>query len=211
MLRLFFVFFLSSIALFQLQAQSDYEKDMKAALSEWDFRNSNLDYENLANEFYEIYKANKNQWLPKYYSMLMQTLAATEKDAKQAIEISNRLEKEYLELEKLNPDQDEILVLRGMFRTLKVAKDPETYRMTLSSGVLWDFNEALKINPNNPRATYLSAYFNMQSAPFWESDPKRYCSSMVEAKELFAKENKPELEPQWGEFQVEEILKSVCN
>src|SRR5690606_3033874 len=108
MLRLFFVFFLNSIVVFQLQAQSDFEKDMNAALSEWDFRNSNLDYENLSNEFEEIYKANKNQWLPKYYSMLMQTLAANEKDAKEAIEISNRLEKEYLELEKLNPDQDEI-------------------------------------------------------------------------------------------------------
>src|SRR5690625_7635039 len=129
MLRLFFVFFLSSIALFQLQAQSDYEKDMKAALSEWDFRNSNLDYENLANEFYEIYKANKNQWLPKYYSMLMQTLAATEKDAKQAIEISNRLEKEHLEWEKLNPDQVKFLVLRGMFQILKFDNNLELNRM----------------------------------------------------------------------------------
>ena len=34
-------------------------KRHEAALSEWDFRNSNLDYENLSNEFEEIYKANK--------------------------------------------------------------------------------------------------------------------------------------------------------
>lgn len=197
--------------LYPINAQTTYEREMKNVLMEWDFRNSELDYEKLSNEFERIFKENKNQWLPKYYSILMKTLGAANKNTEEAIQISNDLEKEYLILESLNPDKDEILVLRGMFRAIKVMKDPETYRMTLSSGVLWDYNQASKINPNNPRAVYLSAFFNMQFAPFWGTDAKRYCSALNEAKELFIKENKSELEPQWGQFQVEEILKSVCN
>lgn len=212
MYRLFLILLMMIVNFCNIsQAQTSYETDMWNVLLEWDYRDSNLDYEKLSHEFDRISKENKNKWLPKYYSILMKTLGAANENPKKAIEISNGLEKEYLELEKLNPKRDEILILRGMFRSIKIAKDPETYRMTLSSGVLWDYNEALKINPNNPRAMFLSALFNLQSASFWGTDPKRYCTSIYEAKKLFEKEIKDKLEPQWGHFQVEEILNSVCD
>ena len=51
----------------------------------------------------------------------MQTLAATEKMRNKQLKFQS-IRKRIFGIGKLNPDQDEILVLRGMFRTLKVAK-----------------------------------------------------------------------------------------
>lgn len=194
----------------QSKAQTSCEVKMNQAFAQWESESPETDYKKLADTFGEIAKENPDNWIPKYYNMFMRTLSAFELSPKAAIQVSNDLEKEYEDLMTLNPNKSEALALRGLFRTLKVAKDPNTYGMTLSSGIIWDYNEALKLDPKNPRAMYLMAQFNMKAAPFWGTDPKKHCAQVEQAKQWFLEEKKAEFEPQWGVTKADEILKSEC-
>jgi tetratricopeptide (TPR) repeat protein len=199
-----------SSVLIPVHAQTKYETEMEKALNEFSSSKTADEMEKVAQHFDRIAKVEKENWLPLYYSMFIRTLNAFGMDKNAAIKKANELEETYGILETLNPDKSEILALRGLFRTVKVAKDPETYGMSLSGAIIKDYDEALKINPNNPRAMYLMAQYNMGGAQFWGKDPKDYCGPVEKAKTLFPAEKPANFLPNWGEQQVDEILNTTC-
>lgn len=192
------------------QAQTKYETEMTKALTSFGEAKSADELEKVAQHFDRISKVEKENWLPLYYSMFIRTLNAfgMEKDA--AIKKVDEMEGLYSNLETLKGDQSEILTLRGLFRTVKVAKDPMTYGMSLSGAIIKDYEDAMKLNPNNPRAMYLLAQYNMGGAEFWGKDPKSYCPQIEKAKTLYPTEEPKTFDPSWGEQQVDEILNSTC-
>lgn len=194
----------------QSKAQTSYEVEMNKAMSEFHQAENSVDFENVAKHFEMISKENPTNWVPLYYSMFMKALSAFQMDTKKALMASDRLDDQFEKLESLNPNMAEALILRGFYRTIKVAKDPMTYGMTLPSAIIRDYNEALKLEPENPRAIYLMAQFNMESAPYWGTDPKQYCPQIEMAKELFLKEKSKDFFPNWGKDSVNEILNSQC-
>jgi|GEM_PF-321329 hypothetical protein len=191
------------------KGQTNYETQMKLALEEFSEAQQFEQLDSVAMHFDEIAVKHPDNWLPLYYSMLSKTLQAFEMNKKQAIEVSNEMEKDYDLLLTLDPDMSEALTLRGFFRTIKLDKDPQTYGMVLPSAIIYDYNEAILLNPENPRALYMLAYFNIRSAPFYGKDPKQYCPMLNEAKQLYSKESKV-LEPTWGEEHLDEIIKTEC-
>lgn len=192
-------------------AQSKYETEMQKALTEFGEAKTADDLEKTAQHFDRIAKIETENWLPLYYSMFIRTLNAFSQDKSQALKTVDELEGLYSGLESMkDADKSEVLTLRGLFRTVKVAKDPETYAMSLSGAIIKDYEEALKITPNNPRAMYLMAQYNMGGAEFWGKDPKEYCPQIEKAKSLFLTQNIENFVPKWGEEQVDEILNSTC-
>jgi len=191
-------------------AQSKFETEMKKALSEFSDSKTADDMEKAAQHFDRIAKVENENWLPVYYAMFIRTLNAFSQDKTQAVKTVDDLEMKYDDLDALSPDNSEILTLRGLFRTVKVAKDPGAYAMSLSGAIIKDYEDALKINPKNPRAMYLMAQYNMGGAEFWGKDPKEYCPPVENAKSLLVAESNDTLEPHWGENQVDEILNSTC-
>lgn len=208
-----FVLFLMVILmgiLIPAQAQSKYETEMTKALTSFEEAKSDDDLEKVAQHFDRIAKVEKENWLPLYYSIFVRTLNAFKMEKDAAIKKVNELEGQYSTLETLEGDQSEILTLRGLFRTVKVAKDPMTYGMSLSGAIIKDYEEALKINPQNPRPMYLMAQFNMGGAQFWGKDPKEYCPLIEKAKTLYLSEVPQNFNPKWGEPQIDEILNTTC-
>jgi hypothetical protein len=199
-----------SSVLIPVHAQTKYETEMEKALNEFSSSKTADEMEKVAQHFDRIAKVDKENWLPLYYSIFVRTLNAFNMEKEAAIKKVNELEGQYSTLETLDGDQSEILTLRGLFRTVKVAKDPMTYGMSLSGAIIKDYDEALKINPNNPRAMYLMAQYNMGGAQFWGKDPKDYCGPVEKAKTLFPAENPANFLPNWGEQQVDEILNTTC-
>ncbi len=191
-------------------AQSKYETEMQKALSEFGEAKTTDDMEKAAQHFDRIAKVEAENWLPLYYSMFIRTLNAFSQDKAQAIKSVDELEAKYSTLDALSPNKSEVLTLRGLFRTVKVAKDPQTYAMVLSSAIIKDYDDALKIDSKNPRAMYLLAQYNMGGAEFWGKDPKEYCPQIENAKTIFGTEKKENFEPKWGEQQVDEILNTTC-
>lgn len=193
------------------QAQSKYEAEMEKALTKFGEAKTADDMEKSAQHFDRIAKVETEKWLPLYYSMFIRTLNAFSLDKDKALKQVDELEGLYSNLELMNGiDKSEVLTLRGLFRTVKVAKDPMTYGMSLSGAIIKDYDDAMKLNPNNPRAMYLLAQYNMGGAEFWGKDPKDYCPQIEKAKTLFGTEKKKGFEPKWGEQQVDEILDSTC-
>jgi len=196
--------------LFPANAQSKYETEMQKALTSFGTAQNSDDMERAAQHFDRIAKVETENWLPLYYSMFIRTLIAFSLDKDKAIRQVDELESLYGTLDALSPQNSEILTLRGLFRTVKVAKDPGTYAMSLSGAIIKDYDDALKLDSSNPRAMYLLAQYNMGGAEFWGKDPKEYCPQIEKAKELLAAENKENFEPEWGEDQVDEILNTTC-
>lgn len=193
------------------QAQSKYESEMHKALNEFSDAKTADDMEKAAQHFDRIAKVETENWLPLYYSMFIRTLNAFSMDKDKAIRQVDDLESQYANLEnKQGIDRSEVLTLRGLFRTVKVAKDPMTYGMSLSGAIIKDYDDALKLSPNNPRPMYLMAQYNMGGAEFWGKDPKEYCPQVEKAKTLFEIEEREGFDPRWGEDQVDEILNTTC-
>ncbi len=194
-----------------VEGQSKYETEMQKALTSFGSAESADDMEKAAQHFDRIAKVEKENWLPLYYAMFIRTLNAFGAEKNAAIKKVDELEGLYSGLEAMkDADKSEILTLRGLFRTVKVAKDPQTYGMSLSGAIIKDYDDALKINPNNPRAMYLMAQYNMGGAEFWGKDPKEYCPQISKAKSLFPTQKTEGFFPHWGEEQVDEILNSTC-
>lgn len=192
-------------------AQSKYETEMQKAMTKFGEAKTADDMEKAAQHFDRIAKVETENWLPLYYSMFIRTLNAFSLDKDKAIKQVDDLESLYSNLESMNDiDKSEVLTLRGLFRTVKVAKDPMTYGMSLSGAIIKDYDEALKLNSGNPRAMYLLAQYNMGGAEFWGKDPKEYCPQIEKAKSLFGTEKKEGFQPRWGEDQVDEILNTAC-
>jgi len=191
-------------------AQSKFESEMQKALTEFHNAQTADDMEKAAQHFDRIAKIETENWLPVYYAMFIRTLNAFSQDKAQAIKSVDDLEMKYDDLDALSPGNSEILTLRGLFRTVKVAKDPQTYAMSLSGAIIKDYEDALKIDSKNSRAMYLMAQYNMGGAEFWGKDPKEYCPQIEKAKTLLVAENDETIQPHWGEDQVDEILNSTC-
>ncbi len=193
------------------QAQSKYEMEMTKAFTEFGAAQTADDMEKAAQHFDRIAKVEKDNWLPLYYAMFIRTLNAFGADKNSAIKKADELEGIYSGLNEMKDvDKSELLTLRGLYRTVKVAKDPETYAMSLSGAIIKDYEDALKLNPNNARAMYLMAQYNMGGAEFWGKDPKEYCPAIEKAKKLLVAESDETFAPHWGEQQVDEILNTTC-
>lgn len=195
---------------FRANGQTNYNSEMQNALNEFSTAHADGSFEKAATDFDKIAKANPDNWLPLYYSMLSRTLYAFSLNPEDAIKIAGDLEKDYDKLIEMNPDMSETLTLRGLFRTVKVAKDPRNYGMVLPSAIIADYNEAIKINPENPRPLYLLGQFNMRSAPYYGTDPVQYCPMIKKAKQLYTNHSAKDFEPAWGEGNTDEILKTEC-
>lgn len=195
---------------FRANGQTNYNSEMQKAMTEFATAHANGSFEKAAADFDKIAKANPDNWLPLYYSMLSRTLYSFSLNPEAAIKISGDLEKDYDKLIEMNPDMSETLTLRGLFRTVKVAKDPMNYGMVLPSAIIADYNEAIKLNPENPRPLYLLGQFNMRSAPYYETDPVQYCPMIKKAKQLYTSQSVNGFEPAWGEDNADEILKTEC-
>lgn len=191
--------------------QTAFDNEMQSALKQFQTTGSTELILKSAAQFDQISKENPENWLPLYYSILAKSIAAFSLDTENAIKIANTLEKDYDKLMLLNPDESEALTLRAFFRTVKLAKDPQNYGMVLPSAIIADYNHAIQLKPENPRPLYLLAQFNMKSAPYYGNDPKVYCPMIHSAMELFQKEIKNTLFPNWGEDKAAEIIKTECD
>lgn len=206
------IFSISLIILSMLaQAQSKYETEMTKAFTAFGAAQSPDDMEKAAQHFDRIAKVETENWLPLYYAAFVRSVNAFSLDKNAAIKQVDNLEGIFSALEEMKDvDQSELLTLRGLYRTVKVAKDPETYAMSLSGAIIKDYEDALKLNPDNGRAMYLMAQYNMGGAEFWGKDPKEYCPAIEKAKNLLVAESDETFAPHWGEQQVDEILSTTC-
>lgn len=186
------VFFITSL----VSAQSQYETGMQKAFGLWG-EGKDADASAM---FERIASAEKDNWLPNYYVALVNSTSAFK--TKDKTQISALLGKAQESLDKeldKNPNNAELLVVQALINTAWVVADPMTNGMKLSAKTIEIYNKAIAIEPNNPRAVFGKAEFEIGGARYFGSDTKPMCAQIDKAIELFAtfKPQTP-FHPNWG-------------
>jgi hypothetical protein len=179
-----------------LTAQTSFEQGMGKALGLWG--------EGKAKEASDLMEriaaAEKNNWLPNYYVALINTTEAfnpanKEKVPAMIIKAQNAIDNANL----ISPNNDEIMVVQAMLYTVILIQDPMTNGVKYTGLVMEQYGKALAINPNNPRAVFSKAEFEIGGAKYWGTDTKPMCAQIEKSIQLFAN-FKPEtpFSPKWG-------------
>lgn len=197
------------IALFVVvisSAQTQFEQGMTKAFGLWK-EGKNAEASAL---FERIAAAEKNSYLPNYYIALINTTAVfTEKD-KTKIDLLLTKAQDALDVEFIKDQNNaELYVLQALIYTGYVVADPMTNGMKYSGKVMESYAKAKAIDPNNPRAVFGEADYQLGGAKWTGVDTKPLCAQVDKSIELFAT-FKPEtpFSPKWGLDRALEIQKT---
>lgn len=165
----------------------------------------------LSNSFERIAKAEKDKWQPYYYAALQQILRCYRMQGVEAKNIDvelNRAEELLANAEAINPNSSELTCLKSMVATGRMMVDPMTLSQTYGPKASQLLTEAIKQNPNNPRA-YLLLGQNLFYTPAMYGGGKEKAKPVLEKSLQLFEAFKPatELDPVWGKGSAESLLK----
>lgn len=191
----------------QVSAQGGdlYQSSMEKALTKLDEVKSAADLLDCRNLFERIALKFGDKWQPVYYTAYCDIqMVYFDKASDQN---SVRLTQAQKELEKLDcisgADKSEVSTLWGYYYNAHIMLNPGNAQ-TIFGQVVGAYEKALAINPENPRAVILRAFFNQFLPPI----VKLKIDTPVEvekAKNLFVKQEKGIDKPYWGEVFVNYI------
>ncbi|MDX6183372.1 hypothetical protein SGQ44_12870 [Flavobacterium sp. Fl-77] len=179
-----------------ISAQTQFEQGMSKAFGLWkEGKNSEA-----SAMFERIAAAEKTSWYPNYYVALVNTTGAFSEKDKTKIELMLTKAQDALDVEMIKDQNNaELFVLQALIYTAWVVADPMTNGMKYSSKVMEAYAKAKSIDPNNPRAVFGEADYQLGGAKWTGVDTKPLCAEVDKAVELFAT-FKPEtaFSPKWG-------------
>jgi len=190
---------ISTVAFFtviMVTAQGKFEQGMGKAFQLWG-EGKNTEASAM---FERIAVAEPTSWLPNYYVTLVNTTTAFQTKDKEQMDLLLTKAQNALDVELIKtPNNAELIVLQAMIHTAWIAFDPMTNGAKLSGTVMELYGKAQAIAPENPRAVFGKAEFEIGAAQFWGTDTKPMCAQIDKAIGLFAT-FKPEtpFSPKWG-------------
>lgn len=152
------------------------------------------------NTFERIAKKETDKWHPRYYAAYAQIMLTTraEESAKQDKYLDVALD--HLKVAKeLSPKNSEILALEGFIHMLRIPIDPATRGPQYSGLSMSALQQAIALDPENPRAHLLLSDMQYGTAQFFGSDTSEACATLEKAIELFENSSPAsKLDPAWG-------------
>ena len=193
---------------FSGMSQTKYEKGMVKAFELWQ---SGSPWE-AANLFERIAQAEPDNWLPPFYVAQINVINSfNEKDESK---LTSQLKKaqDFLNDAKANSKENaEIAVVQAQLYTAWVVFDGAKYGMTYSPKIAQLYQEAHKIEPENPRAAFGKVEWELGTARFFGQDTSSFCEDLNKAVALFASyETKGQFYPSGGEEYAKGSLAQNC-
>jgi hypothetical protein len=197
-----------------------FVKAMEALVTTVDTTRSVETLKTLSNSFERIGDAEKTQWLPYYYAALAQLNAgngimSTQDPMKGGLAatldpLADKAEELLNKAEAMKKDNSEIFVVKKMIASMRMMGDPMNRFMQYGPQATQALETAKKLDPSNPRITYLEAIDKFYT-------PEQYGGSKTEAKKLFEEALKkyeafkPEssIHPSWGKGNTQYFLTQV--
>lgn len=205
MKQLLFTFFCFAM-LNSASAQSErYTGAMQKNFEAMASANTPADMLDVSNAFERIANAEKNQWLPFYYSSLSKVwYAFMLNDPKQYDQIADQCDSLIAKAEALEKNNSEISLLKAMLATLRMVVDPMSRYMKYGMMSNQFIEESKKLDPTNPRPY-------MWQAQGVSKTPEQFGGGCDKAKPIFEqslelfKTFKPKspMYPNWGKEQTE--------
>lgn len=204
--------FIVTVALFIVglfaNAQSQYETGMDKALGLWKEGKST----EASALFERIAAVETTNWLPAYYVSLVNiTDSFNPKNKENATALINKAQNFLDKANEVSKDNPELLIMQAMINTAWIVQDPMTNGMKYSQPTMELYDKAQKLDPNNPRAVFCKAEFEIGGAKFWGTDITPMCEQVQKSIELFNAE-KPTIKyaPSWGKDRAEATLLSCA-
>lgn len=162
----------------------------------------------VANRFERIARAEKDEWLPWYYAayatlnQAIQADGASEKD--QLLDNAQR----YLnEATAVGTEESELVALQGYVHTIRVTVDPANRGQQLAPLATKTLVQALKMNPDNPRALFLLGQMQYGTAQFFGADTSEACQLIQQAVAKYESVTADDaLMPNWGQENARMML-----
>ena len=189
-----------------IAAQTQYEKGMDKAFALWGAQKN----AEAAQLFERISTAEKDNWLPSYYAATVLIIDgfAIGDEAK----LTTHLNKAQELLDKafaVSKNNPELLITQAFLNLVYVAFDGQKYGMTLSGKNVQLYEQALQIDPENPRVVLAKAEWGIGGAKFFGQSTEPFCKEIKRSIELFKTEkNKGKYHPFGGVERAETALKN---
>lgn len=210
MKNLLITLFILGVASFA-SAQSKLEKAIlkgKAMLAEVDTTN---DYQPVINYFERIGTKETGEWLPLYYQAQVMTFMASNEGDKDQKEQTLNAALELINKAKKIDRNSELLALEGFVQMIRLTIDPATRGQTLSPTIFGLYQEALKLNPENPRAMLFLGQMQYGTAQFFGTGFDEACGMISKAYDIFEEQpDLPNISPTWGKGSAQAALDN-CN
>lgn len=211
-MKSFLVLLLIFASFISIQGQDKYEKAMKKNLSMIDSSKTVEDFLQTANGFERIAKAEKDKWLPYYYSSMVYTLASFSDTTKSKKDGYLDKADNFISIaDSLEPENSEIYTLKGMISQARMQVDPMNRWMKYGPLSDQSFKKAMAIDSLNPRPEYLigiGVYYTPQQFGGGPKNAKPYLEKSLEKFNQFKPEN--DIAPNWGRKMVEGLLNQIA-
>jgi hypothetical protein len=163
------------------------------------------------NSFERIALTEKMKWEPSYYTAFGYIMMANrEKDGTKKDAF---LDQALAAIEKgkaIKADESELIALEGFAYMIRVTVDPAARGPQFAGLAMQTYGNALKHNPENPRALALLAQMQYGTAQFFGSSTAEACATSKLALEKFETYHSSNpLAPQWGKGMAES-MKENC-
>ena len=192
-------------------ADDKFTKAMEKNISMIDTASSLNSFQAIANSFERIANAEKDKWLPYYYSAYLLTVTSfIDTVAERKDTYLDKAEQLAMVADSLEPDNSEIYTLRGMIAQGRLVVDPQNRWMKygpLSSNYL---SKAKELDPTNPRPDYLNGQSVLNTPAQFGGGVEKALPILKESEEKF-KNFEPEssIHPNWGENMLLQVLQSI--
>lgn len=213
MKRLFFSIALIAITV-SVNAQSEkFAGAMQSGFEKMGSAQSPADWQTIAATFERIANAEKNQWLPYYYAALALSTQGwmdqqLDKDANSAKIKSLCTLAEGLTTDA--KDKAEILSVVNMACTQQMMVDPSARWMTFGMEAGKALEEAMQLDPTNPRLHYLKG-MSLFGTPAQFGGGKDKAKPVFEkALELYESAEVKPMYPDWGKKETADMIQQ-CN
>jgi len=192
-------------------ADDKYEKEIKKNLEKIDECKTPNDFIKLANNFERIAVAEKDKWLPYYYSAFTYVLASFADSVNSRKDIYLDKAIKFNEIaDSLQPNNSEIYTMKGMISQARMQIDPMNRWQKYGTDATTNFTKAMQIDTLNPRPEYLigvGTFYTPQQFGGGPTAAKPILEKSLAKFEKFIPEN--EIMPKWGKEQVVDYLKQI--
>lgn len=197
-----FIALLSSLSNVSIHSQSS-STPLETAVKQLDLAENVSDLKQVRLQFERLSVMDPTAWIPYYYLAYIDIeLSFYVTDGKEKLQY---LEESQTYLDKLKKmkitdpkELSEISTLRGYWYFAQMAINPATNGPRYSGVIINCYREALKLNPDNPRAIFLNAHFQQNMARFMGSSYPQFDKDIEKAQSLFENESTETVLPHWG-------------
>lgn len=174
-------------------------------------------YQQLANEFQNIARSQKTNWLPWYYAALCNAkigwlfqddgdlIEPFAKKADEQIQKSLSL----LDTSKQKKELSEVYCVLSMIKRANVFINPMTYGREYGPAASQYIQSARQVDPQNPRAIYLEGWEKYATPKMWGGDKKKAKELLELAAKQLHNQQGSDGYPTWGKKEVEDVLRKL--